>query len=71
MMSTPTEEITRIQQQIAEGDLRMSAQITRIASMIKKDYDPTEARKLLRHLEAILAIWRVRRQIILDVLVRN
>jgi hypothetical protein len=70
-MSNRTEEITRIQQQIAEGDLRMSAQITRIAWMIKKDYDPTEARKLLRHLESILALWRVRRQLVLDALVRD
>ena len=70
-MPDRTEEIARIQQPIVEGDLRMSAQIARIKSMIKKDYDPTEANKLLRHMEAILDLWRVRRQLILDAVARR
>ena len=70
-MSNRTEEFTRIQQQIAEGDLRMSAQIARIAWMIEKDYDPTEAKKLLRHMEAILDLWRIRRAFILDAIAQG
>ena len=70
-MPDRTEDIARIQQQIGEADLRMSAQITRVEGMIKKDYDPTEASTLLRNLEAILDLWRVRRQLILDALARR
>jgi hypothetical protein len=70
-MPDRTEENARIQQQIVEGDLRMSAQIARIEWMIEKDYDPAEARKLLRHMEAILDLWRIRRQLILDALARS
>ena len=70
-MPDRTEEIVRIQQQIVEADLRMSAQIARIEWMIEKDYDPTEAKKLLRNLESILDLWRVRRQLILDALARG
>ena len=70
-MLSRTEDIAKIQQQIVEGDLRMSAQIARIEWMIEKDYDPTEAKKLLRHMEAILDLWRIRRQLILDALARG
>jgi hypothetical protein len=66
-----TEDIARIQQHIVEGDLRVSAQIARIEWMIEKRYAPTEAKKLLRHLESILELRRVRRQLILDVLARG
>jgi len=70
-MPSRTEEIARIRQQIVNADLRMAAEIARIEGMIENDYDPTEARKLLRHMEAILDLWRIRREIILDAIAQG
>ncbi|WP_134499661.1 hypothetical protein [Microvirga pakistanensis] len=65
------EDIAKVQEFIVEADLRVSAQIERIERMIEKGYDVTEARDLLRQLEAILDQWHVRRQIILSALARG
>ena len=65
------EDIAKVQECIVEADLRVSAQIDRIERMIEKGYDVTEARELLGQLEAILAQWHVRRQIILSALTRG
>ena len=65
------DDIAKVQECIVEADLRVSAQIDRIERMVEKGHDVTEARDLLRQMEALLDQWHVRRQIILSALARR
>ena len=71
MTAIPQEELARIQELIVEGDLRVSAQLTRIEQMIEQGRDTTEAKRLLETLEQILDGWHIHRRLILDRVARG
>ena len=64
-------ELAKAEQDIADGDLRISEQIIRITRMREKGYDTAQAEELLETLKATLEAWLRHRELILDAIKRE
>ena len=64
-------ELAKAEQDIADGDRRISEQIIRITQMREKGYDTARAEELLETLKATLEVWVRHRELILDAIERE
>lgn len=64
-------ELAKADQDIADGDRRISEQIIRITEMREKGYETARAEELLETLKATLEAWVRHRELILDAIDRE
>ena len=64
------DDLARADQQIADGERRLSDQVLLIERMIKHGHDTTEAKRLLQNYEETLKQWHCHRQLIIHEIAR-